>query len=83
MPMDTSRTAVARQIAIWRAMDPSDKARLVASLSRAVEHMARAGIRQRHPQASDRERLLRFAILKLGPELARRAYPDAAEFPAP
>jgi hypothetical protein len=41
--------------------------------------MALAGIRQRHPQASARECVLRLARLKLGPELARRVYPDLGD----
>lgn len=81
--MDTDRLAAARQLALWRSMSPADKAQLVASLSRAVEHLARAGIQHRHPGASDRERLLRLAILKLGLELARRAYPDVAALGTP
>lgn len=76
-PADTSVDAAARQIAMWRAMSASDKARLVASLSRAVDQMALAGIRRRLPHASTREQFLRLAILKLGPEVAGRVYPEA------
>ena len=57
---------------------PFDKARAVAELSRSVRELAIAGIRQRHPGASERECLLHFAMLTLGREVACRVYPDAA-----
>ncbi len=37
-----------------------------------------AGIRQRHPQANERECFLRYAVLTLGKDLAVKAYPEAA-----
>lgn len=77
-PADTSPEAAERQLAIWRTMPVRDKARLIASLSYAVDQMALAGIKQRHPEASRREQLLRLAILKLGLDLAQRVYPDVA-----
>ena len=58
-------------------MSYADKARVTSGLTRAVRALAFAGIRQRHPGASERECLLRYAILTLGTELACRAYPDA------
>lgn len=60
-------------------MTPTEKLRLVAEITRATEELALAGIRQRHPAASERECLLRLALLKLGPELFRAAYPEAAD----
>jgi hypothetical protein len=35
-------------------------------------------VRQRYPDASSREHFLRVAVIVLGPDLARLAYPDAA-----
>ena len=66
------------QIELWRRMSALDKARLVDSLSRATQELALAGIRQRHPHASQQECRLRLAALKLGPQLAVRVYPEAA-----
>lgn len=60
----------------WRKMTAAQKADLISRLSGAAREMAIAGIRQRHPGASEREVFLRLAILTLGPELARRAYPE-------
>ena len=59
-------------------MSPLDKARTVDALTRAVQALALAGIRQRHPGASERECFLRLAALELGRETAVRLYPDAA-----
>lgn len=73
---DTPLEIEARQIEGWRRMSPAEKAELVASLSRGVRELATAGIRARYPGASPREQFLRLAILTLGAELARRAYPE-------
>lgn len=59
-------------------MTPAEKAAIVSGLTNAVYELAHAGIRQRHPDASPREQFLRLALITLGPELASRAYPDAA-----
>lgn len=66
------------QIALWRQMTPLEKARTVSGLTRMTERLTAAGIRQRHPDASDRECFLRLAVIKLGRDLASRVYPEAA-----
>lgn len=58
-------------------MSPLEKARLTSELTCAVCQLALAGIRRRHPGASERECLLRLALLTLGPALACRVYPEA------
>ena len=73
---DTAPDIEDRQVAAWREMPAARKADLVTALSGAAREMALAGVRQRYPGASDREHFLRLALLTLGPELARRAYPD-------
>jgi hypothetical protein len=35
-------------------------------------------VRQRYPNADEREQFLRVALITLGPELARKAYPEIA-----
>jgi len=57
-------------------MSPADKAAIVSGLTQTVFDLARAGVRQRYPLATPREQFLRLAIVTLGPELARRAYPE-------
>ena len=76
---DTSAPARRLQVKLWRAMSSLEKARLVSGITLAVQEFSLAGIRERHPAASERECLLRLAALKLGPELTRRIYPEAAE----
>jgi hypothetical protein len=73
---DTSLEIEARQIEGWRRLSAGEKAELIASLSRAVREMALAGIRDRYPSAPPREQFLRLAMLTLGAELARQAYPE-------
>jgi len=75
---DTSRDAEAVQIELWRRMSPVEKARAITSASQAAQALSLAGIRLRHPGASERECQLRLAVLKLGSDLALRAYPEAA-----
>jgi hypothetical protein len=73
---DTSAEIEERQVAAWREMTPAQKAELITSLWRAAREMAMAGVRDRYPNATPREHFLRLAILTLGPELARAAYPE-------
>ena len=75
---DTSPEVERRQIERWRNMSPAEKAALVTGLTGAAHAMAVAGIRHRYPNATSRERILRLAIVLLGTELARKAYPDIA-----
>jgi hypothetical protein len=74
---DTTRAVERIQVDLWRRMSSIDKARAVGGISRAVQELSLLGIRQRHPGASERECSLRLAVLKLGRELAFRAYPEA------
>jgi hypothetical protein len=73
---DTSPDIERRQVAAWRAMTPAHKAELISALTRTAREMALAGVRHRFPGASPREHFLRLAMLTLGPDLARRAYPE-------
>ena len=75
---DTSPVVERLQIDAWQRMSPLDKARTVDALTRDTQALALAGIRRRHPGASERECFLRLAVLKLGRETTIRLYPDAA-----
>ena len=77
---DTSRVAEDLQIQIWRSMTPAQKLDLAIGASEAAREMARAGLRSRHPGASDDEITHRLALLTLGEDLATRAYPDIGRF---
>ncbi len=65
---DTSREAEEMQFDHWRGLTPAQKARLVAGLTRMTNQLARAGIRLRHPHASDREVALRLMALRVDPK---------------
>lgn len=80
---DTSPDIERRQIERWRQMSAAEKAALVTGLTQAVYDLARAGVRHRYPDASPREAFLRLAIVTLGADLARKAYPDVAALDPP
>jgi len=83
LTLDTSSEIERRQIDAWREMSPAEKAAMVTGLTRAAFAMTAAGVRQRYPDASPREQFLRVAVIVLGPELACKAYPDAAQVSSP
>jgi len=74
--LDTTSDVSDRQIDAWRRMTPSEKLSLAVGMSQTVRDLALAGVRQRYPRAAPREQFLRLAILVLGIDLARKAYPD-------
>ena len=80
---DTSADVERRQIEAWRRMSPLQKAEIVNQPSRDALTLAMAGIRQRHPGASERECFIRLAALQLGPALVRTVYADASEILGP
>jgi len=73
---DTDLEAEERQVETWRKLSSIQIAALITGASRAARSLAIAGLRARHPDASDREIVVRLAALTLGRELARRAYPE-------
>lgn len=75
---DTSLEAERTQVELWRRMSPLEKLRAGSELTRAVQQLSLAGIRLRHPEASEKECRLRLAILTLGRRLAHQVYPEAA-----
>ena len=76
LALDTPEAVERRQIERWRSMSPAEKAGLVSSLTSAAFELALAGVRHRHPDATEQEHFLRLALITLGDELARRAYPE-------
>jgi len=77
--MDTSPEARAVMVQLLRQMTPERKIERVAALNRMTRGLAMAGLRERHPHASEEELRLRLAALLLGPDLARKAYGWAPE----
>lgn len=62
-----------------RQMTPLRRLEIAARASRALHRLSVAGLRLRHPNASEEELASRAGALRLGPELTRKAFGDAAE----
>jgi hypothetical protein len=71
---DTSPEAEAKQLEIFRAMPPWRKIQLVNDAIKTSYALARAGLRDRHPDADEEEIQRRLFDLLLGEELAERVY---------
>ena len=80
---DTSADVERLQIDAWRRMSSLDKAQIVSQATSDALTLALVGIRQRYPDASERESFIRLAALQLGPTLVRMAYPDASQILGP
>jgi predicted Fe-S protein YdhL (DUF1289 family) len=76
LSLDTPREVERLQIEGWRRMSPADKAAVVTALTTAAIEMAKARIRQRHPDESPESHEMRLAELLHGPELARSMFPS-------
>lgn len=78
---DTSRVGLSRYHQLLRAQQPYERLAQAAALTRMVRELAEAGIRQRHPDASEAEVRVRLTARIYGRETARRLFqhvPDDA-----
>ena len=74
-PLDDTRPAVkAMLIDGYRKMSPTEKIDRVRSLTLAIQELALADIRRRHPGADAREQALRLASRWIEPALMARAF---------
>ena len=71
---DTTPDVAALQVERYRRMTPAQKLRRVSDLTVGACLLSVAGLRQRHPDATEGELLLRLAVLRLGAETVARAY---------
>ena len=71
---DTSPEAEEVLLALMRQTPPWRKMELLDRLNAMARELALAGLRQRHPTASEAELRRRLADLLLGSELACKAY---------
>ena len=71
--MDTSPEAERVLFDLYRRLSPSERLQLVFDLQEASDDFALWGIRERHPEADEREQRLRLAALKIERELMIRA----------
>jgi hypothetical protein len=76
-PLDVER----RQIEGWRAMTPSEKCAIISSLSSSVLQLALLGVRQRFPEATEREQCYQLAVVMHGRDIARQAFAVSAQPP--
>lgn len=80
LPFDTATEAEEILITLLRQAPDWRKFHMVGELNATVRLLALAGIRQRHPDASDAEVRRHLAELLLGGELAATVYGDWDEF---
>jgi len=74
VPDDTHPAISALLMDGYRKMSPAQKLERVRALNHAVQQLALIDIRRRHPDADDRELVLRLASRWIEPELMRRAF---------
>lgn len=78
-PRDTSPEAWKVLMDLMRKMSPEEKLQRTFEYSARVRGFAEAGLRQKYPQAGDREIFLRAARQRLGADLYAKVY--GAELP--
>ena len=76
-PMDTSPEVWQLIVDLQRKMSPSQRLQCALDWSEVVRGFFEAGIRQRYPQADERELFLRAARINLGRDLFEKAYGEA------
>ena len=62
---------------LYQRMTPAEKLERVRQLTLTSARLALAGLRERHPDETDRALLLRLAHIRLGRALAERAYGES------
>jgi hypothetical protein len=78
---DTTPEANARYHELLRRMSPERRLEAAMRLSQAIRELAIAGIRQRHPEATDQEVHVRLAVRLYGRACAQKLFgsvPDDA-----
>ena len=76
---DTDPKMEALQIQLWRQASPTRKMHMLAQLNASARTLALAGLRARHPHASEAELRRRLAGLLVGDELARKVYGEIGD----
>jgi hypothetical protein len=73
-PRDTSPEAWKVLMDLMRKMSPEEKLQRTFEYSAMVRRFAEAGLRQKYPQAGEREIFLRAARQRLGTDLYAKVY---------
>lgn len=76
---DTSPAADARYHALLRQMTPERRLEAAVRLSSGVRAMVLAGLRKRHPQASEQELRIRLTVRLYGRACAERLFGSVPE----
>ena len=71
---DTDPKIEALMVAGYRRMSVAEKLEIVRSASLGIQELALMDIRRRHPNADEREQLLRLASRRLDKETMRRVF---------
>jgi hypothetical protein len=71
---DTSPEQLQKHADLIRAMSSEQRARALRAVDRGVRRLVLARLRQRHPQAGERELIMRHVAQIHGVECARRLY---------
>ncbi len=69
---DTSPDVDRLMIDLYRAMTPQQRLDISVKLTELASALALADIRRRHPEADERECLLRLATRRAGPEIIKQ-----------
>lgn len=72
--LDTTTEARDSQVAVWRRMSDREKLLMVDGLCRAVDDLARVGIRLDHPDATEADVLWHLAARRYGSDVADAAF---------
>ena len=75
---DTSAEAATVQLSVLRQLGPARRSELAAEWSEDMRQLAMQGIRDRHPDYSERRVVLEYARLTLGEKLFQEAFASEA-----
>lgn len=73
-PSDTSPEALRLMSSLYARMSPAEKLRQMQQITLMANQLALAGLRQRHPNDTEPELLLRLARLRLGDDVVDAVY---------
>lgn len=76
---DTSEAASRRYHELLRACAPHERLAQAMALTKMTRELAMAGLRARHPDASDAELRVRLAVRLYGREAATRLFGEVPE----
>ena len=79
-PMDTTPEAWEFYLGLLRKLTPSERMQQVVECTEFARQFHLAGLRQRHPEADEREIFLRAARINLGRRLFREVYGEAQDY---